>query len=67
MVPYIDAHIESGGKLNQVTRHMHGLFTGRPGARGWRRYLSENTHHKGAGSSVILDALGLLEELQQAV
>ena len=31
MLPYIDRHIASGGRLHQVTRHMLGLFTGRPG------------------------------------
>jgi tRNA-dihydrouridine synthase A len=67
MIPYIEDHIASGGRLNQVTRHMHGLFTGRPGARGWRRHLSENTHHDGAGPTVVLDALAPLEELRQAV
>ena len=67
MIPYIEDHIASGGRLNQVTRHMHGLYTGRPGARGWRRHLSENTHHDGAGPSVVLDALAPLEELRQAV
>ena len=30
---YIDAHLSSGGRLNKITRHMLGLFTGRPGAR----------------------------------
>ncbi|MGB3246180.1 MAG: tRNA dihydrouridine(20/20a) synthase DusA, partial [Sulfitobacter sp.] len=40
MVPYIDAHIDAGGRLNQITRHMMGLFAGRPGARNWRRMLS---------------------------
>jgi tRNA-dihydrouridine synthase A len=44
MRPYVAAHIESGGKLNQISRHMLGLFTGRPGARMWRRTLSERGH-----------------------
>jgi tRNA-dihydrouridine synthase A len=30
-----------GRRLNQITRHMLGLFAGRPGARGWKRMLSE--------------------------
>ncbi|MEP6068549.1 MAG: tRNA dihydrouridine(20/20a) synthase DusA, partial [Paracoccaceae bacterium] len=42
MLPYIETHLASGGKLHQVTRHMLGLFTGRPGARRWRQILSEN-------------------------
>lgn len=57
MLPYIEAHLTSGGRLHQVTRHMLGLFSGRPGARAWRRYLSENAHHDGAGPDVVLAAL----------
>mgnify|MGYP001949566263 CR=1 FL=1 len=57
MLPYIDAHLSQGGRLGQVTRHMLGLFQGRPGARGWRRHLSENVHENGAGPQVVLDAL----------
>ncbi|MGR3397633.1 MAG: tRNA dihydrouridine(20/20a) synthase DusA [Paracoccus sp. (in: a-proteobacteria)] len=34
-------HLDHGGRLHQFTRHMLGLFHGRPGARGWRRTLSE--------------------------
>ena len=65
MVPYIDAHIDAGGRLNQITRHMLGLFTGRPGARGWRRFLSQNAHLPGAGSALVLEALeGVLAEQQ---
>jgi tRNA-dihydrouridine synthase A len=41
MRPYIAAHLAGGGRLNQITRHMLGLFHGRPGARHWRRILSE--------------------------
>ena len=41
MRPRIEAHLMQGGRLHQITRHMLGLFHGRPGARGWRRQLSE--------------------------
>ncbi len=57
MLPYIADHIAKGGKLGQITRHMLGLFQGRAGARGWRRYLSENAHRDGAGPEVVLAAL----------
>lgn len=57
MLPYIDTHIQGGGRLHQVTRHMLGLFAGRPGARGWRRILSQNAHKPGAGGEVVLQAL----------
>jgi len=49
MKPYIAAHLETGGRLHQITRHMLGLFHGRPGARGWRRVLSEGATRPGAG------------------
>ncbi|WP_298836583.1 tRNA dihydrouridine(20/20a) synthase DusA [uncultured Roseobacter sp.] len=57
MLPYIDAHTEDGGKLGQITRHMLGLFNGRPGARAWRRMLSEGAHRPGAGRELVEEAL----------
>jgi tRNA-dihydrouridine synthase A len=57
MRPYIAAHLEKGGRLHQITRHMLGLFTGRPGARGWRRVLSERASRDGAGLEVLDAAL----------
>lgn len=57
MLPYIADHLAAGGKLGQITRHMLGMFQGRPGARGWRCYLSENAHKYGAGTEVVLTAL----------
>ncbi len=57
MVPYIDAHIAKGGRLHQITHHMLGLFAGRPGARAWRRHLSEGAVRENAGPEVLLQAL----------
>ena len=57
MVPYVEQHLAEGGRLHQITRHMLGLFAGRPGARAWRRALSEGAVHDGAGPEVILQAL----------
>jgi tRNA-dihydrouridine synthase A len=57
MRPYIAEHLAHGGRLHQITRHMLGLFTGRPGARGWRRVLSEQANKPGAGLDVIDAAL----------
>lgn len=57
MRPYIAAHLDGGGRLHQITRHMLGLFTGRPGARGWRRVLSENATRPGAGLDILDRAL----------
>lgn len=57
MLPYIEAHLSGGGRLNQITRHMLGLFAGRPGARAWKRCLSEEAHREGAGPELVLRAL----------
>lgn len=63
MLPYIEAHLQAErGRLQQITRHMLGLFQGRPGARMWRRYLSENVHRDGADSRVVLDALAYVTQ-----
>jgi tRNA-dihydrouridine synthase A len=57
MLPYIEAELASGERLGRITRHMIGLFAGMPGARAWRRYLSENAYREGAGTNVLLKAL----------
>ncbi len=57
MLPYIADHVAGGGRLHHVSRHMLGLFQGRPGARGWRRTLSEKAHRDGASTDVVLRAL----------
>ena len=61
MRPYIADHLASGGRLHQVTRHMLGLFMGKPGARGWRRVLSEQASRSGAGLEVLDAALAELQ------
>ena len=58
MKPYIARHLAQGGRLHSVTRHMLGLFAGQPGARGWRRVLSEGAQAQGAGLEVLDAALG---------
>jgi tRNA-dihydrouridine synthase A len=66
MLPYIEAHLSAGGRLHQVTRHMLGLFTGRPGARMWRRILSEEAGRPGAGCEVVLRALAAVSDAAEA-
>ena len=61
MRPYIAAHLASGGRLHQITRHMLGLFAGQPGARDWRRVLSEHANRPGAGLDVLDAALVRLQ------
>ncbi|QPK15082.1 tRNA dihydrouridine(20/20a) synthase DusA [Pectobacterium versatile] len=60
MYPYIERELSSGASLGHITRHMLGMFQGIPGARQWRRYLSENAHKPGADAAVVERALALV-------
>ena len=62
---YIERERTSGVPLSAMTRHMLGLFHGRPGARQWRRHLAENAHCPGAGPEVVMEALGLVERAHE--
>ena len=57
-LPYVESQLASGCRLNQMARHLVGLFHGLPGARAWRRYLSEHAHLAGADASVLRTAAG---------
>jgi tRNA-dihydrouridine synthase A len=61
---YVERKLGEGVPLNAMTKHMLGLFNGRPGARRFRRHLSENATRKGAGIRVLRDALAHLSEQQ---
>jgi tRNA-dihydrouridine synthase A len=67
MLPYISQRMAVGRSLKSITRHMLGLFQGQPGAKAWRRYLSENAHMKGARIEVIEDALKLVPDASALV
>lgn len=55
--PYIEARLAEGVRLSSMTRHMLGLFNGMPGARLWRRVLSEHAPRQGASIAVLDEAL----------
>ncbi len=57
LMPYIQEQLKTEARLNSVSRHILGLYHGEPGARGWRRYISENVSRLGADEQVILEAL----------
>ena len=57
VIAYAERELAEGTPLKAMTRHMLGLFQGLPGARAWRRELSETAHRAGAGSEVIVAAL----------
>ncbi|MGH8413246.1 MAG: tRNA dihydrouridine(20/20a) synthase DusA [Gammaproteobacteria bacterium] len=54
--PYVKHELARGVPLTRMTRHALGLFQGCPGARRWRRTLSEHAGRPGAGLGVLEDA-----------
>ena len=68
MISYAERHCASGGRIASVTRHMIGLFQGRPGARRWRQILTVEAARPGAGPEIIRNALAAVspERLAQA-
>jgi tRNA-dihydrouridine synthase A len=55
-MPYVEAELACGTRLNQMTRHILGLFHGQPRARAFRRVVAENAHLPGAGLDVYRQA-----------
>lgn len=53
---YMQKQLNQGVLLKHMSRHLLGLFTGKPGAKAWRRHISENAYKKGAGIEVIQQA-----------
>lgn len=58
---YIEQRLSEGVYLKHMTRHMLGLFQGVPGAKRWRRILSERSPQPGAGLEVVQHALDAVE------
>ncbi|PCJ19935.1 MAG: tRNA dihydrouridine(20/20a) synthase DusA [Gammaproteobacteria bacterium] len=61
MIPYIETQVAQGVRLKHMTRHILGLFRGIPGARLWRRHLSENAHKPEASVKLLTEALKLVD------
>jgi len=61
LIPYVDRHLRGGGRLNNVTRHILGLYHGQPRARAFRRHLSERAPGREASLEVLIEAIRLAE------
>jgi tRNA-dihydrouridine synthase A len=57
MMPYIEQQLARGTRLHAITRHFVGAFHAVPGARAFRRHLSEQGVKPGAGLEVLRDAI----------
>ncbi|MFT5693639.1 MAG: tRNA-dihydrouridine synthase A [Oceanicoccus sp.] len=66
-IPYIEKQLEEGVALNHITRHILGLFQSVPGAKRFRRHISQNAHKRGAGIEVVYQARELVQEAQHQV
>ncbi len=60
LLPYTERQLAGGAQLNHITRHILGLYQGVPGARKFRRHLSENAYRKEAGIEVLTAAHALV-------
>jgi len=52
-MPYVETELAKCTRLNQMTRHILGLFHGQPRARAFRRHLAEHAYLDGAGIAVL--------------
>jgi tRNA-dihydrouridine synthase A len=59
---YVEQMLREGHRLPLMLRHIHGLYTGFPGARSWRRFLGEQGVRKGAGAEVLRASLRVFEQ-----
>lgn len=64
-LPYIEQELSKGASLNHMTRHILGLYQKVPGAKMFRRHISENATRPGADSRVLIDALELLKQARR--
>lgn len=60
MRPYVEAELARGTALKHICRHILGLYQGEPGARGFRRILSEGAHKDGAGWGLVEQAMATM-------
>jgi tRNA-dihydrouridine synthase A len=60
LIPYVERHVAAGGRLNNITRHVLGLYHGQPRGRAFRRHLSENAVRERAGVDVLEAAIAVV-------
>jgi len=59
---YVERMLAEGHRLPLMLRHIHGLYAGFPGARSWRRFLSEQGARPGAGAALLRASLRVFEQ-----
>ena len=61
MSVYLERQVEEGTAVKHVSRHLLGLFQGMPGAKAWRRYLSENAFKDDANTELLQQAFAAMK------
>ncbi len=61
MTQYIGRQKDQGVPVKNISRHVLGLFQGLPGARRWRRFISENAHLDAGNDRLLLEALDYMQ------
>jgi len=64
LISYIERELAEGVRPHAITRHLHGLFQGVPGARAFRRRLAEAGASPQAGAALLREALARVEDGQ---
>jgi tRNA-dihydrouridine synthase A len=67
LMRYVERELAAGVHLSRITRHILGLYRGEPGARAFRRVLSERACLAGAGLEVLEDALAEVQSPEVAL
>jgi tRNA-dihydrouridine synthase A len=62
LLPYVEAELAGGARLQHIARHVLGLYHGAAGGRVFRRHIAERAHKSGAGAEVLLAAVEAAEE-----
>jgi tRNA-dihydrouridine synthase A len=66
-IPHIERALAAGARLQDLTRHLLGLFAGRPGARAFRQTLAMRAPARGAGVEVLRDAVAQVARERDAM
>ena len=59
---YCAGQIEKGCRPGLLYRHLFGLYQGQPGAKRWRRYISQHAHLEPQNDRLLLQALAAMSE-----
>jgi len=63
LLPYAQHEVGQGTRIYHITRHLLGLFQHQPGARKFRRWISENAGKQTSDISVLIQAIEMMEEI----